>query len=242
MSASSLLFQPGMRPDSAAVRALAQGDGGFSISLDPDESQANEGAWLELLASGLTFDLRGLAPGPAAAAPPSRHVYGVGEPAEVGPLEAITLQPGPHLAGGRTMLPVVRCLAWLTARLAGLDGGRAVAWHPARCWSAPEAFRGGVQRWIEGGPFPAFALAALAPDADQALQSEGLALLVGQELRVAPLVTEDRAAQGRIALRAMHWLVENGPLRAPRQVTGPDGEKLALEPSANRRFVTVRNE
>jgi hypothetical protein len=236
MSAASLLFDPGMRPEKDAVRALAEADGGFSISLDP---HMDEGSWLELLASGLTFDLRGLSPGLPTANPPLRHAYGVGEEPALARLEAITLQPGPHLAGGHAMLPIVRSLAWLTARLAGLEGVRAVAWHPARCWSAPQPFRDGVQRWLEGGPFPAFTLAALAPDLDQGLQSEGLGLLVGQELRIEPHVSADRAAMGKIAVRAMHWLVENGPVHAVRQVTGPDGEVLLMEPSANGRFVRV---
>ena len=242
MSAASLLFAPGQRPRKDAVLALAAGDGGFSVSLDPEGDANGETSWLELLSSGLTFDLQGLAPGASAPRPPMRHAYGVGEEPALLELEAITLQPGPHLAGGHAMLPVIRCLAWLTARLAGLDGVKAVAWHPARCWSAPDAFRTGVQRWIEGGPFPAFALAALAPDLEQGLQSEGLALLIGQELRIEPQVSDDRAAQGKLAVRAMHWLVEHGPLRAVQRVASPDGETLIMEPSANGRFVRVRRE
>ena len=35
------------------------------------------------------------------------------------------------------------------------------------------------------------------------------------------------------------YLVEAGPIDAPQLVTGPDGEALRLEPSANKRFVRV---
>ena len=241
-----MLFAPGARPGRDALRALADGVGGFSITFDPaaesgasaDAGEAGE-AWLELLASGLTFDLTGLSPGPAAALPPARHAFGLaGDLAEQN-LEAITLRPGPHLAGGEAMVPVIRCLAWLAARLATLPGAQAVAWHPARCWSAPQPFRAGVQRWVEGGPFPGLSLAALAQGPDGALQSEGLALFVGQELRIEPELAENPAAGAKLALRLAHWLVESGPLTDPQPLAGPEGERLRLEPSANRRFVRV---
>jgi hypothetical protein len=239
------LFAPRDRPDKAAVRALSAGDGGFSISLDPQASEgaqgdAANGVWLELLASGMTFDLAGLAPGAAAERPAMRHVYGLPEAIGSQGLEAITLRPGPHLVAGGTMLPVVRCLAWLTARLAALPGAVAVAWHPARCWSAPQAFRAGVLRWVEGGVFPAFSLAALAETADGALQSEGVALFSSQELRIEPELAEDRAAAAKIGLRLLHWLVESGKLTAGQDVSGPDGQRLRLELSVNGRFVRVR--
>jgi len=245
MSAASVLFAPGHRPDAAAIRVLSGTEVGFSISLDPTAQPdaagepGMQGNWLELVATGLTFDLGGLAPGPSAERPAMRHAYGLPASVNDQPFEAIMLRPGPHLAGGRAMLPVVRCLAWLAARLAVLPGAQAVAWHPARCWSSPEAFRAGVLRWIEGGVFPAFNLAALANTADGALQSEGLALFTGQELRIEPDLAEDRAAAAKIALRLLHWLVEYGKVAEPEQLTGPEGEALRVEPSANGRFVRV---
>lgn len=223
---------------------LARGDTDFSVSLDPLGAGAEEGGdtedrWLELLVSGLTFDLTGLAGGGPAAMPARAHLYGVAPSVAEGPLEAITLMPGPHLAGGGSMLPVVRMLAWLAAQLAKLPGTRAVAWHPARCWSAPHHFRDVVLRWIEGGVFPGFGLAAITPMADGGLQTEGLALFTGQELRIEPDMAADRAAAAKITLRLLHMLVENGWIDVAEQVTGPAGEKLRLEPSANGRFVRV---
>jgi hypothetical protein len=245
ISAASVLFGPRGRPGKDAVRAVSEADGGFMISLDPtsaarpEDGTGGEGVWLELLANGMTFDLTGLAPGPAAERPAMRHSYGLPETIGEQALEAITLRPGPHLAAGGTMLPVVRCLAWVAARLATLPGAVAVSWHPARCWSAPQAFRAGVTRWVEGGVFPAFSLAALAQTADGALQSEGLALFSGQELRIEPDLAEDRASAGKIGLRLLHWLVETGTLAEAQEIAGPDGERLRLEPSANGRFVRV---
>jgi hypothetical protein len=243
-SAASLLFGPGERPRADAIAALAREQAGFSVSLDPAEGQAGEGnghpgRWLELLANGLTFDLVGLAPGAAAPAIPRGHSFGLPMNIETWACEAITLQPGPHLESGAALLPVVRSLAWLAARLAGLPGVQAVAWHPARCWSPPEQFRNTVLRWIEGGVFPAFCLAALSPMPDGGLQSEGLALFTGQELRLEPELAEDRVTAGKIGLRLLDWLVEHGPLTDPNQLIAPDESPLRLEPSANGRFVRV---
>ncbi len=120
-----------------------------------------------------------------------------------------------------------------------MPGAQAVAWHPARCWSAPQPFRAGVQRWIEGGAFPGLSLAPLMEGPDGALQSEGLALFVGQELRIEPELAEDPAEGAKLALRLLHWLVESGPLRAMERLVGPNGEPLKLQPSANGRFVRV---
>ena len=137
------------------------------------------------------------------------------------------------------MLPVVRSLAWLAARLADLPGARAVAWHPARNWCEAAHFRDSVLRWIEGGVFPGLAVASLAPVPDGGMQSQGLALFTGQELRLEPELAEDRAAGAKTALRLMHWLVEHGRLDAPERLPGPDGQTLRLEPSENARFVRV---
>lgn len=238
--AASLLFAPGERPRGQAITALGEGAGGFSVSLDQAGGSYDGADWMELLASGLTYDVTGLAPGAAAGPPPIRHSYGLA--GDLAGLEAITVRPGPHLAAGATMAPVVRMLASLAARLSVLPHLRAVVWHPARCCSAPDAFRGGVTRWVAGGPFPAFSLAALAEMPDDALQSEGLALFTGQELRIESALAPDKSTPARIAVRLLHWLVESGPLAAPKLIEGPDGELLRLEPSRDGAFVCVRGE
>jgi hypothetical protein len=240
-----LLFVPGERPDRRTIAALAGAGSGFAISLDPADNPGpsagpdDGGTWLELLANGLTFDLVGLGPGPAAG--PPAHGQAFASPAGVEParMEAITLQPGPHLAGGAAMMPVVRSLAWLAAQLAALPGTVAVAWHPARCWCEASHFRDSVQRWIEGGVFPGLSLASLVPMPDGGMQSQGLALFTGQELRLEPELVPEPAAGAKIALRLMHWLVEQGPLDGPDRLAGPDGQPLRLEPSENRRFIRV---
>jgi hypothetical protein len=243
MSAASLLFDVGMRPDRAMVRELAARERDFAVSLEPDlapgPDPSGRGDWVELVIHGLTFDLTGLAPRDPAPAPEAGHLFGVAPDVARRGLEAITLVPGPHLAGGRQMLPVLRSHALLTARLATLPGVVAVAWHGARAWSAPEFFRGNVLRWIEGGAFPALGLAALTATPEGGIATEGLALFTGQELELDARLAEDRAEGARIALRLMHWLVENGAIDQRETLTGPGGELLQLEPSANQRLIKV---
>ena len=137
------------------------------------------------------------------------------------------------------MFPVVRSLAWLSALLAGLPGVSAVAWHPAGSWCDPTYYRDSVLRWIEGGVFPGLGLAALAPTADGGLQSQGLALFTGQELRLEPELVEDRSAAAKIGLRLMHWMVENGRVDETEVVPCPDGQPLRLEPAVNGGIVRV---
>ena len=225
------------------MRALARLDTAFAITLEPEEDApglagaAQAVRWLELLANGLTFDLEGLRPGDSQPLPSRAYLYGLPASFPEGQLEAISLRPGPHIAAGGRMMPVIRGTAWLTARLAALPKVQAVAWHPARTWSGPQYFRDSVLRWVEGGAFPGLGLAALAPTPEGGLQSEGLTLFTGQELRLEPSLMVDRANGARLALRLLHWLVENG--RLDRQVTlsGPSGEPLLLAPSVNGRFI-----
>jgi hypothetical protein len=252
-TAVSLLFAAGRRPGSEAIRQLAERQGGFSVSFDPSvEAEggggpANEVAppyaaepiWLELLANGLTFDLSGLAEGAPDRPPPCIHGFALPPQAEPLAMEAVTLRPGPHLAGGHALLPIVRSLAWLAATLAQIDGTEAVAWHAARSWCGRDYFRSGVLSWVEGGVFPGLGLTALATGADGGMQSEGLALFTGQELRIEPEVMQDPAEGAKLGLRMIDWLVASGRIEARQTIVGPDGQPLRVEPSANGRFVRV---
>jgi hypothetical protein len=246
-TAVSLLFARGRRPRVEVIRQLSENQREFSISIDPSGDSANESksepgageVWLELLANGLTFDLVGLAPGPGADPPPCVHGYALPADADPFAMEALTVRPGPHLAGGHTMTPVVRTLARLGADLAALQEVRAVAWHPARSWCGAQYFRDSVRRWIEGGVFPSLGLTALAMSPDGGMHSEGLALFVGQELRLEPGLLRDKAAGAKIGVRLIDLLVEEGKVEEPRRIAGPDGQSLRLEPSANGHFVRV---
>lgn len=241
-AAVSLLFAKGGRPTAHALHALASAGGEFAVSFDPGaggESPPQGPQWVELLTNGLAFDLTGLAPGPPADRPPHSRSISVDDEAVHG-TQAVTLRPGPHLAGGVGMTPVVRSLASLAASLCSLPGVRAVAWHAARSWSAPETYRQGIRRWIEGGVFPGLTLASLSLSADGGMHSEGLALFSGQELRLEPDLTVDRAEAAKLAVRLLDLMIERGRLDSPERLAGPDGAPLRLEPSGNGLFVRVQ--
>ena len=71
------------------------------------------------------------------------------------------------------------------------------------------------------------------------MRSEGLALFTGQELHVAPDIAQGGADGAKIALRMLHWLVENGRIRESMSLTGPSGETLLLEPDDKLGIVKV---
>ena len=239
ISAVSLVFAPGARPDASAIGALASSSRPFSVSFAPTENSGEEDPWVELLANGLTFDVTGISPGPARRPPERAHLFGLSEGADLSACEAITITPGAHLAGGRTMVPVLRNLAWVGALLAELPHVRAVAWHPARAWSAPEYFRSAILRWIAGGPFPGLGLTAIAPTSDGGLKSEGLEIFTGQELVLSPALARDKAEGTKLAMRLVNWLAESGRITESTSMMGHSGETLHLVPEQNQRIVKV---
>jgi hypothetical protein len=202
-----------------------QGEAGFGFAIS-HRPAAGEG-WVELLARGMTFDCRGLAPGSAMALPEAGTLLGL-DKAPRG--EAVALLPGPHLAEGRGLLPVVRVLAGLGAVLAQLPGILAVCWNPAGSWMAPDYYRKTAFDWLGGGAFPALGLTTLKRERNGAMVSQGLGLLIGQELRFEPDVELTPAQVARIAVRMIHELVERGPLAEADEFAGPEGEPLLAVP------------
>lgn len=163
-----------------------------------------------------------------------RHGFGLPEGIDGSGLEGLLLMPGPHIAAGPALMPVVRVMCGLAARLATLDGVRAVCWRPAGSWIEPGYFARTVSAWLEGGAFPALGLTALVRTADGGLESEGLCFFIGQELRVEPVAGELASATARIAVRALDMLVRAGRQDETRQFAGPSGETLVIEPEGDR--------
>ena len=231
----TLAFAEGTRPDREAVLDLAGAEGGgprFAASHLPDPGEG----WFELLASGLTFDCRGLAPAQAEPLPAHEALLGLEHPPRG---EAIALTPGPHLAEAAGMLPVIRVLAGIGATIARLPGAQAAAWNPARCWMSAAYFRKVVGNWLAGGPFPALGLTSLQREGNGSMQTVGPALLTGQELVFAPDRRLGPADMARIAVRLIHALIEVEPLGAPHQFAGPDGETIDVVPTADGRKLRI---
>ena len=211
------------RPDVAAIEAVAAGSGAtvsFGISHEPQDHPY----WVELLALGLTFDLRGLAPGIEAPVSLPHHAFGLAKP-EPRQFEAIVLRPGPHLSSAAALLPVVRTMVALGCELAALPGLVGIGWEPAGTVMAPDYFRSTMGAWLNDGPFPALGLTALTRSPLGAMRSIGLGFFLGHEIELAARAGESAGDAARQAVRLIHDLVQNGSY-APGDHAGPGGEIL----------------
>lgn len=231
----SLVFEPGRRPDAASLLALGDGDGPGTRFTITHMAPAEDG-WVELLASGLTFDCAGLAGGPPGTAPPAGTLLGLLD-APAG--ETLTLAAGPHLDDAPGMQPVIRTLAGIGVRLCTLPGVLSAVWRPAQAWMTPVYFQKVVGKWLAGGPFPALGLTTLERAGDGAIYTRGLALMTGQELRFSPDARLGAADVARIAVRLVHALIDADPVVDAHQFTGPDGETIDVAPMADPGWLRV---
>jgi hypothetical protein len=275
-----LLFEKGRRPSAAAIHAFAAASGKVSVSHDPvgiesslvgnpsDVTLPNavtdagvlplEKQWVEVLRDGLTFDLAGLAPGPACTPAAIRHWFdwngapaadhGAGDdpaadPHAADPHEAIRLSPGPHVHSGAGSVPVLRSMVALARDLAlFFEELSAVVWPPSGSLIGRRFFESTATAWLDGGPFPALGLTAFAPAPDGALETTGLALWIGQELRIEPALAQDRVAATRLGVRLVNHLVMLGGLRGEERVIAPDGSRLVMVPTPTGQLVRVQRE
>lgn len=236
------MFERGRRPSASDIQRLSLASGQFAVTLVSEGNGEADGQtihWVELLANGLTFDLSGLAGGPPESVDMGVHRYGLDDSVDLSGCEMVRLVPGPHLVSGGPLIPVVRCLAWLAAELSTLDGLAAVCWRSARSVCGPVYFHESIGRWLGGGAFPGLGLTALIACQDGSMASEGLALFTGQELHIDPRIAEDPAQAAKLAVRLLHWLVENGRLEESQSLIGPSGEALLLEPRREEGIVWV---
>jgi hypothetical protein len=251
----TLLFAAGARPSAEAVElALAKSDpGAVQGQLTPARKQevskqiasrissqrGRADGWVEVLASGLTFDLAGLEPGPGLAPPDARHFFGLPRNSDSFVFEAISIFPGPHLAGAGAMIPVVRTMAAIASTLANELGALAVCWEPAGSWMDVQYFSRVIAGWSAGGAFPALGLTGIERMHDGGVESDGLAFFVGQELRIESRRGEAAADTVKLATRVIDHLVNNGPILGREALIGPSGEPLLAEPSADGKFLQV---
>jgi hypothetical protein len=246
-----LLFAPGKRPDGALIRAFADRLPLISISHDPrgDDDPHVEAPWpgqlhwIELLRDGLTFDLSGLAPGPASPFPDLAHRFDLPALPAPADYETLTLRPGPHLAAGGNSLPLQRAMLALACDLVRqFEDLIAVGWGPAGSAIGRRFFESVVSAWLDGGPFPALGLTAFVQMPDGALQSVGLGFWIGQELRIEPPLSQDRVAATRLAIRIVNHLVIGGAPQEDDRIIAPDGTRLVLRPSRSRAIISVWRE
>lgn len=246
-----LLFAKGKRPDRAAVNSFAARLPFVAVSHDPesegvtpDEAPwAGQQHWLELLRDGLTFDLSGLAPGPASPLLSFEHRFdlpGLPTPEDY---EAVVLRPGPHLAASGNSMPVIRTMLALGCDLVRqFEDLLAVGWYPSGSAIGRRFFESVTAAWLDGGPFPALGLTAFIETGDFALESVGLDFWIGQELRIEPPLSHDRVAATRLGIRLINQLVITGGLHTDERIIAPDGTPLVLRPSRSRAVISVWRE
>lgn len=235
----ALLFEPHARPtvhDIAGLLTRKSGTGAVSISHRPDPRDG----WVELLCRGLTFDLAGLAPGQGEPLPDVGHGYGLPDAGATLQSEAMTISVGQHLGGGAHLLPVVCAQMEVALALMHLPGLCAVVWRPAAIAMSPAYFSLMASPWVNGGPFPALGLTRLIHAADDTVVSQGLSFFTGQELSLAAMPGQGEAEMDKLAIRLIHKLVESGPITAPCEIIGPEGEAFAIEPTEDGRRLRVR--
>jgi hypothetical protein len=232
----SLLFAAGGRPSLDEALALGERSRAFSCSYAPDPSEG----WFEALVTGLTYEVHGLAPAASGPAQPIAHRYGLASGWWPPNLEAVTIQPGPHLAGGGAMLPVVRGAIDLAIALATAKDLAAVVWLPARTAMAVDYFTAAGNAWLVGGAFPVPGLVALVDSVEGGISSQGMAFFIGQEVEATPWPGAAKADVARCVVRAAHLLVEHGAIDAATRLDGPDGSALLFEPVIGSNRVRVR--
>lgn len=259
-----LLFAAGKRPDRNAIRNFAQSQHTVSISHDPSDDLAlrlvpvdephvqtavgspcdqSNSIWLELLREGLTFDLCGLAPGPTCEVPQIDHRFDLAQDQGLDRFDAVRLLPGHHLSGGQGSLPVARGMIGLACDLTHhFKDLLAVVWPPSASAIGRRFFESTATAWIEGGAFPALGLTAFHETMHGALESVGLDYWIGQELRIEQPLSQDRVAATRLGVRLVNQLVLIGALESSERVVAPDGSRLVMQPTSDRRFIRVWRE
>ncbi|MBB3860481.1 hypothetical protein GGQ88_001747 [Novosphingobium hassiacum] len=229
---AALLYDSGSLPGIADIVGAAQAAGRFSVT---HVAPASDG-WAELLRDGLTFDLSGLSGGARAGSPEVIHLLGV-EPHMIEGCAALLLSPGPHLAGAEKLLPVIRVIAELVLQLSRVGEPKAICWIPAKNALSPALFAKAVSPWLDGGPFPALALAAIQRTSDGSVESEGLKFLTGQEFSLSSQSASSPEQLTRAAIRLIDWLVAHGPVTKAQKVNLAGTGAVFLEAQGSTRIV-----
>jgi len=259
-----LLFAAGKRPTRAAIKEFVKSQLAVSISHDPSDetplqlvvadgegvrssaelrSELRDDVWVELLREGLTFDLRGIAPGQSYEFPEVEHRFDLEHAPGDFRLEALLLEPGQHLTGGETSIPVVKGMIALARDIVHhFDDIVAVVWPPSKSAIGRRFFESISTAWLEGGAFPALGFTAFRETIDGALQSVGLDFWIGQELRIEPPLSADKIAATRLGVRIINQLIIVGGLEESERIVAPDGARLVMRPSRNRKFIRVWRE
>jgi hypothetical protein len=235
-SGLSLLFAPGSRPPVEEIEArLSPG-----VLTVPRAQITNlSSGTLELLASGLAFELIGLAPAPATQLPEINRRFGMADHVDLTDCEAITLVPGSHIAAGCAMIPLVRAMMGLAADLALALPAKAIVWHPSGSLMDTVYFTRVIVSWLSGGPFPSSGLTTIEELAGGGAVSRGLRFFAGQEILVEPFTGDASGETARLAAIVVNHVIRHGRITGLQELSGPEGETMVVEPSFDGHQVRV---
>lgn len=122
------------------------------------------------------------------------------------------------------------------------EDASAIVWPPAKSAIGRRFFESITTAWIDGGAFPALGLTAFQETIDGALQSVGLTYWIGQELRIEAPLSSDKVAATRLGVRLINQLILLGGLDDSERIVAPDGSRLVMRPSRNRKYIRVWRE
>ncbi|MDN3645543.1 hypothetical protein QWY75_04880 [Pontixanthobacter aestiaquae] len=225
-----MLFPAGKVPGGGLVRQAVSAIDGVTISHDPaavSTGHLSGADWLELVIDGLTFDITGFD-------------CGIADGASVRGAETLAIAPGPHLSGGTYILPVLRGLLTLGAKLGcQMSDTLAVYWPPSSNSIPALQLLKVADDWNGGGAFPSEFLIRFNESSGGAFLSQGLSVFTGQELRLASDIADSTDMTTRLGWRLANQLVLTGRIDSTEDVTSPDGGVLRLAPSGDGNIVTV---
>lgn len=197
-------------------------------------------SWAELVVSGITFKLNGLGDGQSCQSSAADTLIDIASTYLLDRSETLCLSLGDHVRSGGKSTAIIRvmieCARIIVSAFPNCIG---VSWESARIVASPKFFLAQAQEWDNKGQFPIRFFVIIRPSIDEGIESRGLELFTGQELRIEPEIVHAMPDVNLLSERLAVTLALHGGLDAIQTYTAPDGTTLKLEPSVNGRYVRV---
>lgn len=148
------------------------------------------------------------------------------EPQIAEPVTIMSIDLGPHIAGGERVQPIAKALLGLGADIAEKLSAIAVVWNPGKLIADTAFFAENVHAYVDGGVFPVLVTVDFDYLQDETqLNSTGLNWFAGQEIRLSGCGLSGQQLVRR-AVRLVHDIATNGPVIMQQAVADLDDDKL----------------